>query len=91
MVVRRATGDLSGVSAAERIRLGLLAGQGELVDEFPPAPGEAHEPALMPHLEQIRDALRAGHQISPSFEDGVQVARAMDMLKKNLVRAPGVK
>jgi predicted dehydrogenase len=91
LVVRRAPGDLSGVSAAERIRLGLLAGQGELVAEFPPAPGEAHEPALLPHLERIRDALRAGRQISPSFEDGVRVAEAMDMLKTKMVRAPGPK
>jgi predicted dehydrogenase len=86
LVVRRAP-DLSGVSAAERIRLGLLAGQGDEVFEFAPAPGEAHEPALTPWLEQVREALRSGRQIATSFEDGLAVAEAMDRLRANLVAA----
>lgn len=84
VIVRRAQQDLTGVSAAERIRLGLLPQEGEVYD-FPPAPGEAHEPALTPWLARVRDALRTHTQISPSFDDGLRVARTIDQLKRNVV------
>lgn len=87
LVLRRApksTGEV--LSAAERIRLGLLAGGGE-VFEFPPATGEAHEPALTPWLTRVRDAVAEGKQIAPSFEDGVKVAEVMDALRANCVKA----
>jgi predicted dehydrogenase len=87
LVLRRAVREAAELSAAERIRQGLLAGEGE-VFEFPPAPGEAHEPALAPWLETMRDALRAGRQISPSFDDGVAVAEVMDQLRACLANAP---
>ena len=84
VIVRRAREDLTGVPAAERIRLGLLAQEGE-VYEFPPAPGEAHEPALVPWLTRVREALLTNTQISPSFDDGLRVATTMDLLKRNIV------
>jgi predicted dehydrogenase len=87
LVVRRAPRAAAGLSAAERIRLGLLAGEGDQAFEFPPAAGEAHEPALTPWLTTVRDALAAGRQIAPSFDDGVAVAEAMDQLRANLVTA----
>jgi predicted dehydrogenase len=86
IIVRRATQDLSKVPAAERIRLGLLAQKGEEYD-FPPAPGEAHEPALIPWLTKVREALRTSTQISPSFDDGLLVSKVMDQFKRNLILA----
>ena len=65
---------------------GLLAGKGDEVFAFPPASGEAHEPALLPWLERVRDALRDRRQIAPSFDDGVAVAEVMDQLKTTLIR-----
>lgn len=89
LVVRRALKAKEGevLSAAERIRLGLLAGSGDEVFEFPPAPGEAHEPALIPWLTRVRDAVQSRTQISPGFEDGVRVAEVMDRLRSGTVRA----
>ncbi|BBZ15421.1 Gfo/Idh/MocA family protein [Mycobacterium branderi] len=85
LVVRRAP-DLSGVSAAERIRRGVVAGEGDEVFDFPPPAGEAHEPALTPWFARVKEALRTGRQIAPSFDDGVAVAEAMDQLRANLDR-----
>jgi predicted dehydrogenase len=85
IIVRRGR-DLTGVPMADRIRLGLLAQEGEEYD-FPPAPGEAHAPALTPWLTKVREALRTGQQISPSFDDGLVVAKALSLFKRNLVLA----
>jgi predicted dehydrogenase len=85
LALRRAP-DLGALSAAERIRRSGLAASGDETWEFPPPPGEPHAPALLPHLEAVRDALCSGVQISPSFEDGLHVAQAMDQLRANLVR-----
>jgi len=85
LTVRRAP-DLAGVSAAERIRRGLLAGEGDEVFDFPPAPGEAHEPALTPWFGKIKDALATRTQITPSFDDGVAMAEVLDQLKTGAVR-----
>jgi predicted dehydrogenase len=84
--LRRAV-DVEGLSNEERIRRGLLAGEGDLVEEFQPAPGEAHEPSLLPWLTQVRDALASGSQIRPSLDDAVAVAEAMDKLRANAVAA----
>ena len=70
LIVRRAP-NLAGLSAAERIRRGLLAGEGDEVFEFPPAPGEAHEPALMPWFTRVKEALRTRTQISPPSTTGL--------------------
>ena len=82
---RTAPGEI--IPAAERIRRGLLAAEGNAVFDFPPAAGEAHEPALLPWLERVREALKSGRQIAPSFDDGLAVAQVMDQLKANFVRA----
>ena len=86
LVVRRAP-DLSGLSAAERVRQSGLAGEGTEAYDFPPPPGEPHGPALAPHLARVAQALRTGTQISPSFEDGLRVAQVMDALRARMVRA----
>jgi predicted dehydrogenase len=86
LTVRRAPKGGENLSAAERIRLGLLAGEGESL-EFQPAPGEAHEPSLTPWFTAIRESLRTGKQITTSFEDGYKVAEAMEMLRNNSTRA----
>jgi hypothetical protein len=86
LALRRAV-DVEGLSPAERIRRGLLAGEGDETIEFQPAPGDAHEPSLLPWLTQVRESLESGRQIRPSLDDGVAVAEAMDRLRKNAVRA----
>jgi hypothetical protein len=86
LTVRRAP-NLTGVSAAERIRRGLLAGEGDEVFDFPPASGEAHEPALLPWFTKVREALRTRTQIAPSFDDGVAMAEVLDQLKTSAVKA----
>jgi predicted dehydrogenase len=49
--------------------------------EFPPAPRRSPPPALSAFLGSVVEAVRTGHQITPSFDDGVAVARAMDLLR----------
>lgn len=78
--------NIDGLDAAERIRRGLLAGEGDAVEDFTPAPGEAHEPSLLPWLRQVKEALETGTQIRPSLEDAVKVAEAMDLLRTNMRR-----
>jgi predicted dehydrogenase len=86
LVLRRAV-EVEGLSAAERIRRGLLAGEGDEVLEFQPAPGEAHEPSLLPWLTRVKQALETGQQNRPSLDDAVAVAEAMDRLRRNAVAA----
>jgi hypothetical protein len=84
LIVRRAV-DVNGLSNEERIKRGLLPNEGDEVIEFKPAPGEAHEPSLMPWIATIKASLEAKKQITPSFEDAVQVGDAMDMLRANTI------
>ena len=49
--------------------------------EFPPAPPKAPPPALSTFLGKVAEALRTGTRITPSFDDGLAVARAMDRLR----------
>jgi predicted dehydrogenase len=51
--------------------------------EFPQAPRKAPPPALASFFGLVADALRRGRQIAPSFDDGVAVAKTMDLLKVN--------
>ena len=86
LIVRSAV-DVEGLDAAERIRRGLLAGAGDEVLEFNPAPGEAHEPSLLPWFSEIKAALESGTQIRPSLDDAVRVAEAMDLLRAKTIPA----
>lgn len=86
LILRRAL-DVEGLSADERIRRGLLANEGDEVFEFQPAPGEAHEPLLVPWFAQVKESLETGCQIRPSFDDGLAVAEAMDLLRSNTMPA----
>jgi predicted dehydrogenase len=49
--------------------------------EFPPAPRRSPPPALSSFLGDVVEAVRTGTQITPSFDDGVAVAHAMDRLR----------
>jgi predicted dehydrogenase len=80
----RSAVSIDGLDAAERIRRGLLAGEGDADEDFTPAPGEAQEPSLLPWFTQVKQALETGTQIRPSLDDAVKVAEAMDMLRANL-------
>ncbi|BBY45853.1 Gfo/Idh/MocA family protein [Mycolicibacterium celeriflavum] len=57
----------------------------ETVD-FAPPPRRSPPPALSAFLGRVAEALRAGAQIGPSFDDGLAVARAMDLLRAKAVR-----
>ena len=56
-------------------------GQEAQTFEFPPAPRRSPPPALSAFLGNVVEAVRTGNQITPSFDDGVAVARAMDLLR----------
>ncbi len=49
--------------------------------EFPPAPRRSPPPALSSFLGNVVEAVQTGTQITPSFDDGVAVAHAMDRLR----------
>jgi predicted dehydrogenase len=49
--------------------------------EFPVAPRRSPPPALTAYLTDVAEAVRTGTQIAPSFDDGVAVAKAMDLLR----------
>ena len=49
--------------------------------EFPSAPRRSPPPALSAFLGDVVDAVGSGTQITPSFDDGVAVAQAMDLLR----------
>lgn len=54
--------------------------------EFAPPPRRSPPPALSAFFGHVADALRTGTQITPSFDDGLAVARAMDLLRTKAVR-----
>ena len=56
-------------------------GKEEEIFDFPPPPGDIHEPALTPYLADVIAALRSGKQIAPNFDDGVAMAEAIDRLR----------
>jgi hypothetical protein len=49
--------------------------------EFPAPPRKAPPPALTNFVGKVAEALRTGTPITPSFDDGVAVAHAMDRLR----------
>lgn len=51
---------------------------------FDPPPGDPHEPGLFPWLSAVRDAVIGGCQITPSFEDGLGAAIAMDQMRETI-------
>jgi hypothetical protein len=57
------------------------AGEEPETIEFASAPRKAPPPALAALFGEVTEALGTGNKISPSFDDGVAVARAMDMLR----------
>lgn len=56
--------------------------------EFAPPEGDSHGPSLVPWLGEVVAAVKEGHQIHPSFDDGVGAAEAMDRLRAGLIRVP---
>ncbi|MGE2723580.1 Gfo/Idh/MocA family protein [Mycolicibacterium pulveris] len=49
--------------------------------EFAPPPRRTPPPALSAFFARVAEALRTGAAITPSFDDGVAVARTMDQLR----------
>ncbi|MGE2722278.1 Gfo/Idh/MocA family protein [Mycolicibacterium celeriflavum] len=54
--------------------------------EFAPPPRRSPPPALSAFFGRVADALGTETQITPSFDDGLAVARAMDLLRTKAVR-----
>ncbi|RAV10952.1 gfo/Idh/MocA family oxidoreductase [Mycolicibacterium sp. GF69] len=54
--------------------------------EFTPPPRRSPPPALSAFFGRVADALRTGTPITPSFDDGLAVARVMDDLRDKAVR-----
>jgi predicted dehydrogenase len=54
--------------------------------EFAPPPRRSPPPALTAFFGHVAEALRTGRQITPSFDDGLAVARGMDELRAKAVR-----
>jgi predicted dehydrogenase len=91
----------ASVTVPQRMMLMGSAGALELIDEsqlllhrtgqsaetfdFPLPPGDPHRPALIPWLTRVHDAVRTRRQITPSFDDGVAAAEAMDALREKLI------
>lgn len=63
------------------------AGRPDETFDFPLPPGDLHEPALIPWLSEVRDAVAQGRQVGPDFDDGVAVRVGLDQLKAGLIRA----
>jgi predicted dehydrogenase len=53
--------------------------------EFAPPPRRSPPPALSTFFGHVAEALRTGTQLTPSFDDGVAVAKAMDRLRSKAV------
>ncbi len=58
-------------------------GEEPLTFEFASAPRRSPPPALSSFLGKVVEAIGTGTQITPSFDDGVAVAHAMDRLRAN--------
>jgi predicted dehydrogenase len=77
-----ATLELAGDTALTIHRPGV---ESETI-EFPAPPRRSPPPALTAFLSEVAESVRTGTQISPSFDDGVAVAEAMDLLRSRAVR-----
>jgi predicted dehydrogenase len=62
------------------------AGEQPETFEFAAAPRRSPPPALTTFFGKVAESLRSGLRISPSFDDGVAAARAMDLLRAKAVR-----
>jgi hypothetical protein len=60
-------------------------GQAEQLFEFPAPDGDLHDPGLVPSLTQVTDAVRAGRQLSPSFDDSLAAAEVMDEMRRRFL------
>lgn len=84
------TGTLGSIELIGDSRLVLRRpGEDAETTEFTPPAPRTPDPALVAYFGQVADALRTGNQISPSFDDGVAVARAMDRLRETAIQAVG--
>ncbi|MGV0642071.1 Gfo/Idh/MocA family oxidoreductase [Mycolicibacterium sp. XJ2546] len=58
-------------------------GEEPATTEFDPPPRRTPPPAQSTYFAEVAEALRTGTAITPSFDDGVAVARTMDQLRAN--------
>jgi hypothetical protein len=83
LTLRRAPAEDRSISRVQR----LLRSQVD-ADHATAAARRRTAPAmLIPWFAKVKEALSEGRQISPSIDDGVAVAEAMEKLKANLVRS----
>ncbi|MBO0680313.1 Gfo/Idh/MocA family oxidoreductase [Mycolicibacterium sp. S2-37] len=77
-------GDAGSLELIADTRLVITrSGQDPETVEFESPPPRAPDPAVSGHLRAVVDAVRSGTQITPSFDDGVAVAKVMDRLRGN--------
>lgn len=50
---------------------------------------QSSTPALTEFFGRVAESLRTDTQITPSFDDGLAVAQAMERLRRNAIRVPG--
>ncbi len=55
---------------------------------FPASTGDMHEPAFIQWAAVLRDAIKAGEQIEPSFRAGVASAEVIDQMRANAIWLP---
>ena len=85
-------GSAGAIEIVNDVRLTLhRPGQASESHEFAASDWDPHEPALVPWLTAVRDAVRDRRQIAPNFDDGLAAAEVMDRLRSAMVevRVPG--
>jgi predicted dehydrogenase len=60
----------------------------ERVERIGPFAGDGHLPASLPWAVEIRDAVSSGHQIRPSFVDGLACSEVIDRLRASAAAKP---
>jgi predicted dehydrogenase len=79
-------GSEGAISISGDVLIVLRPGAPAETIDLSPKPGEPGFPAVPLWLAKVKEALQHGRQITPSFDDGVAVAKVMDRLKAAVVR-----
>jgi predicted dehydrogenase len=73
------TGSAGAIENTADVRVVLQRVDGTRAQfDFEPPPGDPHEIAMTGWAHEIWRAVATGHQVTPSFDDGVACARVMD-------------
>ena len=79
-------GDEGAIEIVNDLEVTLIRpGESRQVFRFEGSDWDAHEPGLLPWLTDVRDAVAAGRQIAPNFDDGLAVAYVMDRMRETMI------